>query len=299
LNRPNDRPRSLGLLALGLGGLGLLLCLVFPLAVVSVPLCLIGAVAGTFGVWGARSDSPAGLCRMSLPLGGAALSSITLCVAMVLALEPAGDAHASTSSSPSARGAQPRSAAAPAGTPTRELSIVGSHPSAEAASIFAPKTAPARPAAPAEPPPPIALGNVQVYFHSARFAHVMLIGEQSRPRGQTTDAMLMIKLVVRNTSTTPILYHTFAGDENNFDARAAILADERGVRYRRGMFDIGVNPVGRVSTESLLPGRSLTDTLVFQMPPKSATELTLTLQGRSVGASGSAAMKFSTALVSR
>ena len=50
LNRA-DRPRGLGLIALGLGGVALLFCWIPVVGMISVPMCLIGAGAGAFGAW--------------------------------------------------------------------------------------------------------------------------------------------------------------------------------------------------------------------------------------------------------
>ena len=143
------------------------------------------------------------------------------------------------------------------------------------------------------------MGAAEISFVSARIEHVLMIGDQGRPHGETTDLFLSIKVAIRNTGETAIDYLTIAGDENNLDARAAVLTDERGVRYKRGSFGMGLNPAGRVPSESLSPGRSLTDTLLFAVPSPSAADLTLTIQGRAVDSSGTAELKIPVSLIMR
>lgn len=298
----SDRARSLGLVALALGGAGLMFCWIPVVGMISAPMCIAGAGAGAFGAWcahkhGARSRSMLG--QVALPLGGVALSTLSLCVAVLFAFGPTDGAQASNETL-----RQPPIVAVPTNTddasPARSRTIVGSHQSGEAKSIFTPKAVvAAKPDAAAEPPPAIRVGAVDLAFVSARVENVQLIGDMGRPHGNSNEAMIVVKLAIRNVGESPVEYRTLAGDDNNLDARAATLTDERGVRYKRGQFDMGIAPAGRVPNEKIAPGRALTDTLVFHEPPAGCTELKLTLQCRAFGGTGTVEMKIPAGLIKR
>lgn len=290
--------RSLGKVAFGLGVVGLLLCWIPVVGVVSMPIGLIGMCAGAFGAWSAhaqhqRSRRTSG--ALALHVGGAAVSLIALTVSGIFVLGPADAAE------PPVRAAtvDHPAASTSAALPRRTLEIVGSHSSGDGGSIFSNKAKPASDKSPTDPPKPVMLGPAEVELVSAQVESVLLAGDQGRLIGETTDRMLVVKVRVRNTGETPIQYTSLAGDEGNLDARAATLADERGVRYRRATFEIGIHPAGRVARETLEPGRTLIDALVFHVPPESMGTATLVLQGRSVGVDGTAELSFPATLIKR
>ncbi|MFN7019701.1 MAG: hypothetical protein ACK4WH_00050 [Phycisphaerales bacterium] len=290
--------RDLGRVALGLGVVGLLMCWIPVVGAVSMPICLIGLCAGGFGAWTAhtqlqRSRRASG--SLAMPVGGAAVSLIALTVSGIFSLGPADAAE------PPVRAAAADRSTASASTPVqqRSLAIVGSHTSGDGGSIFTSKPRPVSDKTPAEPPKPVMLGSAEIELVSAQVESVLLAGDQGRLIGETTERMLVVKVRVRNTGETPIQYKSLAGDEGNLDARAATLADERGVRYRRATFEIGIHPAGRVAQETLDPGRTLTDALVFHVPPEAMGTATLVLQGRSVGVEGTAELTFPASLIKR
>ncbi|MCC6322294.1 MAG: hypothetical protein IT438_12765 [Phycisphaerales bacterium] len=293
-----DAPRKLGLIALGLGGVGLLFCWIPVIGMISIPLCLIGAAAGGLGAWTLRARSrlvPLAARSLALPLGGAALSVLALAIAGVVALGPAETATGAVRAAPTVLPDAKMSEAKPA----RSLAIVGSHTSGEAASLFTPRPAATPPVTPAEAPKPVKIGDAEVELVSASVENLLLIGEAGRSHGESTDKMLVIKLRVRNAGDSAISYLSFAGDEANLDGRAASLADERGVRFRRTTFEIGVAPIGRVRQDRLPAGRDLTDTLVFHVPPTSITNASITLHGECVGAAGTVELTFPASMIRR
>lgn len=298
-----ERVRKLGVVAFGLGGAGLVFCWIPVIGLISAPMCLVGMAAGGLGawqIWNEPGRKRVDVAKCSLPAGGAVLSALALCVAVFFAFGSGDRAEAS--------GLNPARLVinedpAPAEAPKRNLTIVASPVDAMGGSLFTPSKAASqtnRAAGPAEPPAPMRLGDAEIAFVEGRVDYIQLIGDMGRPHGNSDVRMLTIKVAVRNAAGAGgIEYRTLAGDSNDLDARAATLADDRGIRYRRGQFEVGIAPAGRVPAENIAPGRGLTDTLVFAEPPMDCREFVLTLDGRSVGTTGRVEMVIPAGLIRR
>lgn len=298
---PFERSRKLGLLALGLGSLGFVLCWIPVIGLVGAPICLTGAVAGLLGVFIARSQYlPTGSWgRSVIPMTGAVVSSVALCTAVAVALVPTDDARAS---------AEPRLAPIPVHTGSapvadperRRLSVVASSPAATPASILSPAPAPRRDAVADVPAVPVRLGTTEVSLVSARIENVQLMADFGRVHGVSPEPLLVIKVAIRNVGAEAVEYRTFAGDDGDLDARASALIEASGRRFRRGQFGTHLTPVGRVQTDLIYPGKQITDVLIFDAPPLEAMEtMTLTLNGKCIGDPGVAEMTISPGLVTR
>jgi len=187
-------------------------------------------------------------------------------------------------------------------TPENSDAIAGEFP-----EIF---TVPAEPAAPAlqstkaekeaaaaHSPPPVAplwtkfpdgvrQGAVQV-----RVKHVIvgkvrcndMFGEIFQPE----DDLLGIVLVASNVSTDKkINYSTWRGQDFKFGRDFASLIDDCGNVYKRITFGVGSKPTGAVDSESIYPGKAVSDVLVFEKPVDAAKWLHLELPAENFGGEG-------------
>lgn len=281
-SRAQRRAPDLGIASLALGGAALLFCWIPTVGVISYPLGALGVCAGVMACFGAMRDLGAGgggsvRARLMAPALGVALSSFTLLAAGAIARAAAPLARADDRS-PSGT---PESNAAP--PPARNLTIV------TAAS------APDRPAEPAPIPstaaasePSLRLGAAEFRVLSSDLMHVPLIDDRGRSQGISKRRLILLRVEVRNTGDSAIEYRTISGEDATGLREGAALADGRGRTLRRTRFPLSVVPVGRVASETLLPGRSLTDVVTFDPPagPPAAGRWTLRIPGESVGVEG-------------
>lgn len=271
---------DLGLISLALGGAALMFCWIPTVGIISLGLGALGAAAGTIALARTcrRSDRSrrAPGARLITPIIGVGLSVVTLLAAGMLAgAADAGTASASTGPTPG----QP--AKPPAASAARNLTIVAARPAAEPAQRTDP--------APQQPPanPMLSLGDAEVRVVACDLTNIPLIDDQGRSQGISKRPMIAVRVEVRNTGAAPIEYRTLSGDGDAGLRDAARLVDERGGVLPRIRLPLSVSPVGRVVSERLEPGRSLTDVLVFESPSVPASRLTLWVPGDAVGASGS------------
>jgi multidrug efflux pump subunit AcrA (membrane-fusion protein) len=100
----------------------------------------------------------------------------------------------------------------------------------------------------------------------------------------TADEQLVVTLTVRNsTPDRKMEYKTWAGAEVSTGDDRAIVHDELGNYYRVVDYGIFTKVVGRTEDESIYPGKSLSDVLVFEVPVAAAHSLIIKLPGGNVG----------------
>jgi len=145
--------------------------------------------------------------------------------------------------------------------------------------------------APAERPWPSAKvplrhGDVQVRIVSVNIGKVEIQDLIRDGTSISKDSLLSIKVEVRNLSETKKLgYRTWAGRDLSFGKDFATLEDNFGNSYKRVTFGMD-QPKGRVMSESLYPGKPLTDVLVFETPIEKAQYLRLELPAGNVDGEG-------------
>ena len=127
---------------------------------------------------------------------------------------------------------------------------------------------------------PVRKGNVQIELTRVLVGKIPLksVGDQT---GQSTDVLCQISLRITNrASASKIDYVGWQG--NSFSSNAK-LTDDVGNRYKGINFGFGTEVVGQVKSESIYPGKSLEDILVFEAPVDAAKYLNLELPGGNVG----------------
>jgi len=114
-------------------------------------------------------------------------------------------------------------------------------------------------------PTPVRLGDVEVKVVSAKVAPVALKGPTGE--GQSEEPQLILTIGVSNSNRNrKIDYRTWAGADVSFEQDSATLEDNFENIYKRITFGIFDRPVGRVVSDSIYPGKSLTDVLIFEAP---------------------------------
>lgn len=286
---PPARRATLGMISLALGGTALLFCWIPVVGMISPPLCIAGLVAGIAGLFAAAFFNQTlwglgMLSRVAVPAGGAALSAVALAASLLVA--PGADSVAQVPSDrPAAREQDNEGQRAAPAKQGRSLSIVTSHNTAAPEGLFSGKQ-PEGPAAVLQAPAVARIGDVELRVVGSTIMHVPLMGDQGRPQGVSATPLLMLRVELRNTGSEPIMYRTLVGDGEVGLEPGATLRDAAGRLIKAAQFGTAIIPSGHVATDTLYPGRSLTDVLVFDRPADETMSLILEAPGRSVGAEG-------------
>ncbi|MBO0700714.1 MAG: hypothetical protein J2P46_20120 [Zavarzinella sp.] len=144
----------------------------------------------------------------------------------------------------------------------------------------------------------ITLGHVRVSVKKVTVGKVPLRAAD----GSITYAgepRLMIALAIKNTSDKrKSEYGTWVPDLDS--ARTvARLTDDRGTELKRVTFGFGNNVKDRTVLDTLTPGKSITDLLVFEIPAMEATYLDLDLPGANCGVPGTFRFRIDTKAINR
>lgn len=280
------RISSLGVASLILGVVGFLLCWIPLIGILTIPISGLGLVLGGIGLIVAlvRSGSGigypiagVGVCGLAFIIGA---SQVAMLGAAVGAAGEAGRELTSTnqeivnsSNSPSSESPTPDK------PPQKSLDpeqIAGE--TADDASA-AEEWASAR--------NPVRQGDIQVQVVKAMIGKVPLKGGFRDTEGSSEDELLTVEIELENLSQAKkIQYRTWNGADFSFQRDYAVLEDNFGNSYKRINFGIGTDVIGRVESDSLYPGKSLKDILVFEIPVESAEYLNLELPASSFGGEG-------------
>jgi hypothetical protein len=99
--------------------------------------------------------------------------------------------------------------------------------------------------------------------------------------------LLSVVLEISNLDPNRKLdFKTLAGKQFSLERDNATLSDNFGNRYRGIDFGFSALPEFRTEEESIYPGRTIRDQLVFEAPVGNITSIDLEIPGRNVGQSG-------------
>lgn len=261
----NDKTDAPGVVSLIFGSLSIA-CLLFGCFTcgityyVAIPFALVGS---TLGFWASGSLRVAGITLNLTALIPAAAASLILATGM-----GAATMNALLKPEPSADSAQ-------------QPSIAFTN-----ATTFADTTKPS--------PPIIAeqewlnagaynaqLGEVRIRVANVRIDFIEL-ADFGRP-SKSAEKLLRIELLIENLSDSKKL--DYRGWHGNAFLADASLTDNFKNRYRATGFGV-TKIVGQIRSESVYPGKSLSDVLVFEAPVDKAEFLRLELDGANIGETG-------------
>jgi hypothetical protein len=130
-------------------------------------------------------------------------------------------------------------------------------------------------------------GDVEVRVISAQVAPVPLREEFGGDRETSKEPQLMLTVQIKNTSDSKkIDYRSWAGRDVSFERDYATIHDNFDNNYKRITFGFSSRVVGQTTVESIYPGRSLNDVLVFEPPISKAEYLNLELPAENFSGKG-------------
>jgi hypothetical protein len=293
------RGSSLGIASLVLGILAFLICWVPFVNLVGVPLSGLGLVLGLIGVLVAFTRKGASI---GFPIAGVAVCGLSLFIAIaftgalvgavtgaanqiaadralrertnqaVVALEPS-STLAKNSASPTLNGRISRSGAARA-----EDGAVEQWAAADK---------------------PVRQGDVEVKVVSVRDGRVSTVERITGEKGASKDSLLSITIEISNLSETKkVDYLTWS--EQAFALRSgATIVDNFGNPYKLVNFGFGTDVVGSTRGDSIYPGKSIQDTIVFEEPVAKAEYLNLELPADRFGGTGKLRIRIPASMVQR
>lgn len=128
-------------------------------------------------------------------------------------------------------------------------------------------------------------GDVSVKVISAKIDKVIITN--SIQQSESKDPLLSLVIEITNTSDVKKCeYRTWSGAEISFDRDYGSLRDEHGNIYKRINFGIFDRPEGQIVQESIYPGKSIKDILIFEVPIEKAKEIRLELPAKNIGGEG-------------
>jgi len=128
---------------------------------------------------------------------------------------------------------------------------------------------------------PLQLGNVQLAISSVRIGKVPLYRTIMRDDSESVDDLLTIWLTITNTtSNKKIDYQGWMSDFASLMDIDAELKDDNDNRYRGISFSATTTVKNATTNESIYPGKSITDAVVFELPIEGAKYLNLKLSAK-------------------
>lgn len=141
-------------------------------------------------------------------------------------------------------------------------------------------------------------GTIDVRIMSVKVGKVPL--KQLGQTGSSQDVQLMISLVLKNTSPNKKLnYKSMSGAAFALSRDFATLRDDTGNSYKRIDFGFGTEVAGAVSSESIYPGKEVTDVLVFEPPIDVAKHLDLEMPAKNFGGEGMVRFRIPAEMIGR
>lgn len=272
----------LGIAALVMGILASLTCWIPFIGLLSIPLAGIGLLFGLIGVIMAAVNKKTGF---TFPVSGAIVCLVSIFVASAIigntakAISDATMESERTNQSvvPSDVGDDSEVVPDSAGTAVRE----SAPPPREEKWINARNA--------------VRQDNVQVRIVGARVGAVAVWGGFGDKR-ESKDALLSIRIEIKNLSAGKKLdFETWRGGDFIFSENYASLSDNYENTYKRA----SSTPIGGVSYESIYPGKSITDVLVFEVPVDTIKWLHLELPARNFGGEGKLRIEIPASMIQR
>ena len=143
----------------------------------------------------------------------------------------------------------------------------------------------------------VTVGDLVLRAHGPRRGKVPLADDWSGKPQASVDDLLTIDLSVKNASTTQLLTYEPLGAEMISFRRKASLKDEFGNEYKRIHFGFGGDVQGAAKRQTVYPGASVSDVLVFELPIERATTLTLSVPLHALGVEQEVQFRFSVSAI--
>lgn len=130
-------------------------------------------------------------------------------------------------------------------------------------------------------PNPLTLGNVTVNISEARIGKVPLVSAFDQQSQETDDEYLIVRFSIRNNDPNKkVNYRGWMSDFASLSGITASLQDEHGNRYKFITAPAMYEVKNAESKESIYPGKTISDAVVFETPVASSNKLFLTLSAK-------------------
>jgi hypothetical protein len=134
---------------------------------------------------------------------------------------------------------------------------------------------------------PVRQGDVQVSIDAVSLGNVPVVNSITSSESVSNSTLLGVRLSLFNESTQKKLeYSSWNGKDYSFERDFATLQDNFGNVYKRVSFGFGEEVVGSIESDSLYPGTSVSDVLVFESPIPNIEFLELELPAGNFGGTG-------------
>lgn len=247
------RGSSLGVASVIMGTLAFLICWIPLLNLVGLPLSAIGLILGVVGIAVAVSRRGSGI---GLPIAGSAICALAIAVTLVWTSMVVSGA--------------------------RGIGNAVERAAASAEHQLASRSVPHTTEDPHFAGTPIAVGDISVEVTSVRVGKVPM-QDRGRPAGESSEDRLMVTVLVKNTSeSSKIDYSSW-----NYDSKGGVKDNFQNVyaSAESPMFATR-KPAGNVIKQTLYPGESVSDVLVFERPVDGVEFLDVQLSAVHVGGRG-------------
>ena len=294
---------SLGISSLILGILSFFVCWI---PVIGFALSGLGLLLGLGGIAMSVFRKGTGI---GYSIAGAAVNSIALFIGIIFITVYAG-AVASVDSTMKQLEAQ-RNKVAQQAKPVQPQQAVPAPASSDAtgeapttpevAIPEAPKPEPAKPTIVFNPATEaLQLGDVQLKILEVKLGKVELTQMFSQRDTTSADELLMVKVQITNTSSTKKLdYRGWMESLSSMQGITAKLTDENENRYKTISFPASASIKGATSKDSIYPGKSIVDAIVFEIPIENAKQLFLTLAAKGCQQDGEFRFEIPKAMIKR
>lgn len=281
------RSSSLGIVSLILGVVAFLICWIPLVGVVSIPISALGVLLAVIGLLVALVRRGSGI---GWPIGGGAVSGLALAIgiAQVAAIGRAAigrAAEAIRQSGEHANRTQQEIVTSGASSDSTREATARNTPEADTTGGQSPPSAPEPEWASARNA--VRQGDIELRVTRVLAGKVPLRSGFDEGESSSKDNLLAIHLEMVNRSQNKKLeYRSWLGRDIAFSRDYATLRDNFGNTYKRISFGFSTEIVGHTESESIYPGKSLGDVLVFELPIDTAEYLRLELPAENFGGEG-------------
>ena len=285
VQQPSKASHSLGIAAVILGILAFLICWIPLIGLLGLPLSGLGLLLGIGGIVLAALRKGSGL---GYPIAGSAICALAMMVTIFITYA-FGKAISVTSDAIEKANQEVHAA---------NQKVVNPDQDGEAAkggeqlgNARSPKESPEPKDEWADAGSAVQQGEIRVRVESARVDFVALEGF-GRSAGQSQDKLLQITVRIENLGDSKkVEYRGWAGRDFDIGGSAATIHDDLSNSYKRIGFGFANKVVGQTQSESIYPGKSITDVLVFEVPIQKAKFLKLELPASAFEGTGSLRIK--------
>lgn len=272
------RSNSLGIASLIIAILGFMICWIPFVSIISLPILVVAFFLGLIGLVLSIMRSGYGI---GFPIASMTVSMIGGLIAMVMGVGLVAGTSAALEEMVDAMEADREMTAVPMATDTTfGLESLGTD------EASAPEREP--PQVDWIPSDQVALlGDKEITIEGVTVGEVTVI-DMFGDEGTSSNKQLSIQITVWNrTQAKKVEYRTWRGAMLSFGSNSASLSDTFDNVYKRVNFGAASYPSGGVQTsESVYPGDSVSDILIFEVPVTSVELLLLELPAENIGEEG-------------